>query len=179
MSQDVVGYESNADTRSRSAPRRRRRVVLLLALAVIATALFAAWSRLPVLNRDGGIWARIEVDVRDAGTGRPVPGATLTMLDHSGAAVPPNVSLATQTDTAGRASARVLAGFGSADYFIYERIGFATNDESVQVNAPGYTPATVRLPRRGSTWRIFGSGPNAMLRVRVDLSSAAAATPPG
>jgi hypothetical protein len=143
----------------------------MLALAVVLTAvLFAAWRSRPVLNRDGATWARVEVGVRDAATGRPVPGAAVTVLDSSGVAFAPNVSLATPADAAGRAKARVLAGMSRVDHLVYERIGFGTSGESVQVTAPGYAPATVRLPRDGSTWGLPGGRIDALFRVSVDLS---------
>jgi hypothetical protein len=177
MSQEVVSYESNADTRIRSGPGRRRRVVVLVTAVVTVTALFVAWRSLPVLIRDGAVWARIEIDVRDAGTGRPVPGASVTVLDSFGAALPPNVSLATPTDAAGRATARVLAGMGSADRFVYARVHFTTSGESVRITNPGYAPATAPLPRDGSTWRLLGGRIDAVLRVQVDLTPAPATRP--
>ena len=179
MAQDVVGYESNADRRKRSFPSRRRRVVAFTLAAVAAAALLAVWRRLPVLNRDGGVWARIEVDVHDAGTRRPLPGAAVTVLDSSGTPFQPNVSLATTTDASGRATTRVLAGMGSADHLFYERVGISTNGESVRVTAPGYAPATAPLPRGHSTWRLPGGRIDAVLRVRVDLTRAAATNPGG
>ena len=124
------------------------------------------------------MWARIEVEVRDAATGRPVPGAVVAVLDSAGAALPLNVSVATATDASGRATARVLAGMGSASYVVADHVEFATHRESVRVTAPGHAPATVAVPRGGSTWRFFSRRINAVLRVRVVLAPAAPATQP-
>lgn len=163
MSREPVGYESNLGAAPRAWPRGRRRV-LLIAAVLTATVLLIAWQLFPVLIRDGAVWARIDVDVRDAATGRPVSGAAVAVLDAAGATLPPHISLATPTDSAGRATARVLAGAGRADYRVADRTDFSTNGESVQVAAPGYAIATVALPRGGSTWRVLGGRIRAVLR---------------
>ena len=114
---------------------------------------------------------------RDVGTGRggrprrghraAGAGRCAGLLDLFGFPLPSAEHPATPADATGRATTRVLVGIGTADYLVYERIHFSTPQvESIQITAPGYAPATVRLPRDGSTWRFPGGRIDAVLRVQ-------------
>jgi hypothetical protein len=116
----------------------------LASLAGIAVLVAVGYSVVPSVVWDGAVPAEIHVSVVDAGSGHPIPGATVSFRNS----LSPESFFAKRSyvaDPAGRAAVAALIPAGGKAAGVYRTIRMNTDTCSILASAQGYTDTEYSL----------------------------------